>query len=782
MHPPRRRSLRRATAGPWRTLVLAVAAVWCASFWPPPALGATPLPAESVTSLDGALEAAIVGDVDGDGMRELVRVVAWDTNPSQLAVEVISVAADGTVDNHGQVPLRRESVPDDREVVSGRPPDDQNMLPLAPGEPVRLIAWQQSGRERVLVATLGAARLAVPCCLTLWSVGFDAGGATTLELLGLTSNNADALITADLDADGTDELVLTEPDGSAHPGTELIRVLRYDGRRFVRVGDPQPAPPGTRFVNVGDTDGVPGAEVGAAYAPGVSGSDVTPAFVLRLSMPDGVTPMMEAAQAPFAGTPVGLVGPEGPRIAVASGSSGTFLLDWPAGGGATVVAQSLRRGVPLAVIGEGALARIVLLRDDDVLDVLDASLRPTQGLTGSVPAAPFLGSIRPPYVGVLPGGMPDGSPAVIYRGRLVMAPGAGVPNNQLRTSFVAVMPGMTPVGAFGPDGRWFALAGRAGVPTERDGGQLVFTAPSPQTRLTVTESATVLSAEANDGDLQPALNGAVFVAGQPARQVVMARADFDVVIGAPPDSLAFFETSDPSFGSGTRATSQGVATLHVSETGSENVRFSARLLVVTPAGHGYGTAWEVRIQRNPPSLQVSAVTPLLAGGCDDHREDRSGRWRDRWRAGRAGGRERLLPDDGWRGHLPERCGRCGHGPGGQHRPLPAQRGRAGRLPAVSLDPDRGRAHRAGRGVPVPARSSPAGGGARFRRVLLRGDRVGRCYSRAPLRPAVRTSRCPCNRPEPSPTWSRTSSARCARRNASWSLPASRSWPPRWWRS
>ena len=204
-----------------------------------------------------------MGDVDGDGIRELVRVVAWDTNPTQLAVEVISVAGDGSVGSHGQVPLRRESVPDDSEVVSGPPPDEENMLPLAPGEPVRLIAWQQSGREQVLVATLGAARLAVPCCLTLWSVGFDAGGATSLQLLGLTSTNADALITADLDADGTDELLLTEPDGSAHPGAELVRVLRYDGSRFVRVGDGLPAPPGTRFVNVGDTDGVPGAEAAA---------------------------------------------------------------------------------------------------------------------------------------------------------------------------------------------------------------------------------------------------------------------------------------------------------------------------------------------------------------------------------------------------------------------------------------------------------------------------------------------------------------------------------------
>jgi hypothetical protein len=123
----------------------------------------------------------------------------------------------------------------------------------------------------------------------------------------------------------------------------------------------------------------------------------------------------------------------------------------------------------------------------------------------------------------------------------------------------------------------------------------------------------VLSAEAEDGDLQPTLNGAVLVPGQPARQVVIAAADFEIVINAPPDSLAFFESSNPSYGSGTRATSQGVATLRVSGAGSDDVRFLARVLVVTPAGHGYGAAWEVRIQRNPPSLEVSAATPLLAG-------------------------------------------------------------------------------------------------------------------------------------------------------------------------
>ena len=161
---------------------------------------------------------------------------------------------------------------------------------------------------------------------------------------------------------------------------------------------------------------------------------------------------------------------------------------------------------------------------------------------------------------------------------------------------------------------WFALAGRIGVPTERDGGPLVFTAPSPQTRLTVTESATVLSPEADDGDLQPALNGAVFAPGRPARQVVIARAEFEVIIGAPPDSLAFFETSNPSFGSGTRATPAGVATLRV----SAKDRVGERAILGAAAGGDSGRArLRHRLgganQAQPAEPAGFAVTPLLAG-------------------------------------------------------------------------------------------------------------------------------------------------------------------------
>jgi len=611
MISPRRNPPRRATIGvPGRLLV--ATALACATAVAPPPSTAAAIPPERATVLDEALDSAIVGDVDGDGVRELVQVIPWETNPTQLAVEVISVDGSGRVTRHLQAPLRRESVPDDSEVQAGPPPDDENMLPLAPGEPARLIAWRDGGRERVLVATLGAARLAVPCCLTLWSVGVDAGGATDLELLGLTSANSDGLVRADLDGDGTDELVLIEPDGSAHPGVALAHVMTYDGARFHRVRDGLPVPPGLRFANVGDTDGLPGEEVAALAA--VDG-DSDPTTLYRLSMPAGGTPRLEEAGVSFGGKPVGIPGPDGPRLALVSPVLGCLLLAWPAGAEAATVAQSPRRGVPLGVLGSGEDARLVLLLEDAVVDVLDGRLRSSQGLTSSVPAAAVRSRSLPPFVGALAGGMPDGSAALIFRGRLMQPPGRAVPGPLLNTSHVAALPGMTPVGVFGPGGQSIGLIGRPGVPTDRDGGPLVFTAASQRTTLTVAETAAVLSPEVDDGALEARLEGAVYGVGWPLRQIVVARDDFEVEISAPPRSRAFFETANPFVGGASQAGADGKVTLRVARSpgaGSGDQRYAARVLLVTPAGHAYAATWEVRFQRTPPPLSVAAATTWLA--------------------------------------------------------------------------------------------------------------------------------------------------------------------------
>jgi hypothetical protein len=41
----------------------------------------------------------------------------------------------------------------------------------------------------------------------------------------------------------------------------------------------------------------------------------------------------------------------------------------------------------------------------------------------------------------------------------------------------------------------------------------------------------------------------------------------------------------------------------------EDERFTLRLLVSTPTGHGYGAIWQVRVERQPPGLTASA--PML---------------------------------------------------------------------------------------------------------------------------------------------------------------------------
>ncbi len=588
---------------------------------PEAARAATTIPDDQARLLPGTVIAAVVGDVNGDGVRELVRIVA---DGGQPAVQVVSIGAGGTVTTHGEAILSRVLAPAD-PASSG---DANGMVAQSLNDLARLLVVRVAGHERVLVATESVDALVRSCtCLSLWQLAINpTTDATELRLLPGQHVSATGVTVADLDGDGTDELAVANPPSLRGAPDREVTVLRWQGTTYADSADAWHLPPvGSDIVNIGDTDGLPGDELAMVALVDVTGA-ASPAALVRLALDPQVGARQDIASLPFPGVAVGIQGPSGPRIAIASPADGTALLSWPAGQDALVESTSRRSGVPLAVLGVGDAARLLLLRDGQFVDVLDGTLLPRQGLTGSPAAAPFLDSDLPPFVGILPGGLPEGSDAVIFRGRLAQAPGsteAGVTG--LVTNFMAVLPGVRPVGVFGHDGNWMGLVDGA-VAISRDGG--AFGGPaSPGTVLSVVPTAEVLTPESGQGSLQPEWIGATAMGVQPARATLGASGAFQIGVTAPPGSRVALDASDPLLATGGRTDESGHLTLNIHAAGpsdGSDFSFSFRLQVATPGGHGYGDVWEVQILRRPPPLSASASTTSLAFDVPIHGQTRAG--------------------------------------------------------------------------------------------------------------------------------------------------------------
>lgn len=575
---------------------------------PTPASAASVIPAETGVELSSGARSAIVGDVDGDGIRELVRVLRWQNDPGRLAVEVTSVDAAGRLVSGGQVLLRRAASPDD--VFDGGPQVDRDgMLVVGAAEPARLLAWRVDGVERVIVAGIGTQGLPRPCCLTLWQVGLGSDGDTELRLLINTQRSASSIQAVDLDGDGTDEVVVRESPDPDQPDEVQVDVLRWRGQAFSMASRMLTPAPGSVLFPLGESDGRPGEELGLIAVPDQAN---VPVLLHRISLEGNGAPRTELRSLPFSGQLASMHGPSGGRIVLASPGVGVRLLAWPTGGDIRVDASSPQGGVPLGVLGTAVDARL-LLQDGGVVHVLDERLAERGTIDRSEVAALFADSFLPPYRGPLPGGLAGGGPAVVFRGRLVtVASGAREAGaDPLRDRLVAALPGITPIGLFGPEQAWTALAAAPAFEAERYGGGLTTQARIGPVRVTVAATDEVLQPEVDGGVLQPTVREAVPDPRAAGGALVLAGEAFEVEFSAPAGSELTLENGN--FGDLLRTqTDRGGATrLTVAVPPSpddQNLRFTARLQVVTPAGHGYVTRWEVEVLREPPRLV--ATTPI----------------------------------------------------------------------------------------------------------------------------------------------------------------------------
>jgi hypothetical protein len=565
------------------------------------------IPAEEAVALPGSpTYGAIVADVDGDATRELVSLVPWATNPGLQAVEVFSVQ-DGRPTSLGQVQLERAAAPDD--TFAGNNPDESALLPLGVNEPARLLAVRIDGSERVLVATMQGSTtdpgIGRPCCLTLWWLSLDSHGATALQLVQNTAASGAWIVAADMDGDETDELAVVETPDPVLPAASRIRVLRWNGADFaILTADAGEGLISGPLTVLGDSDGIPGDEVGYAAVPG-SFDQVEPTLH-RIALIDGrLEP--ESTLLPEAGTLLGMPGPDGGSIVLVARSR-AYALRWPAGTPGAEVEAVSRAGDPLGVLGSEEDARLLVVRGGEVA-ALNWHLSPVQTIPAAPAASWFAASSWPPYAGPLPGGDVAGRPAFLFGGRLIRA--AAQPGQSMALRDVAALPGRVPIGFFGDGNRWVALATSASLPEARGGGALTAVGARASS-LIVTPASVMLAPEEDGGRLAPSIEGALLEDGGQRPLLLTSGAVHATIRGPQGSSVAVVGQQggqrDEEIGPNGRA----FVTLVEDDPGATtDERLTVRLLVTTPAGHGYGAIWEVRIVRRPPTLTASApIAPL----------------------------------------------------------------------------------------------------------------------------------------------------------------------------
>jgi hypothetical protein len=566
------------------------------------------MPASSVGALDalppepGAIVLppahtlqALAGDVDGDGSRELLRLVQGETEVTLLEV---------WREESGQWSLAARPI----EVLSGQSPGPGRNKVYA-GAPARLLAWHDGSAERVLIVTQPRFELldvGPACCLLIKEVVLDQAGLR-LESMGGQSNSVDAILALDLDGDGTDELLTTRslpPAGDISYPIEA-RVYRFRGGQFGRPSTVElPFGSGDSPFPLGDTDGRPGQEaalIGTLGPPGL--------FRIRLDASGALVMDRSGLRGATAAVPFAL--PGGQAIAVA-GSNGVQIVDWPADQEPRVVADDLGVSGVLAIAASpGGPFLLLETEDGSQLRTLGPDLRfgPTIN-AGPNAVLLALRSLRL-YAGPLPGGGYRGAPAAIFRGRLVGSLGA--PAGGQLDQPIAPLIDAVPIGLVGSANGSLAMLhgdlfrGRLG----RQGGVLEELTPTPESWLSIAPIEAVLHAGTLAGGFEPPIEGAVGGASR-AATLVTAAAGFHARVSGPPGSrVAVF-----GMGATTRAVvpESGMLSVAIKPPTSDaaDPRLEAGLIVLTPAGQAYAVDWTVQVLTEPPRLVAAAATPFLS--------------------------------------------------------------------------------------------------------------------------------------------------------------------------
>jgi hypothetical protein len=561
----------------------------------------TPIPDEPPSVvLPLPVASALAIDLDHDGVRELLTIGSADRDPNVLALQAWWIAADGSVEASNQVPLRHP----DRQVVS-------SFLFVADrdGLPVPMVG-----------ATADPEFPSDPTHLTIWDI--DAGeGALSIRMVADTQGGGSGRTTAvaDMDADGTDELLVGEGDRGA---TLELGLLRWSGDRYTRIGlaIPRISAANARILDTGDTDGVAGEEA-LLTGPSTLGPD----GLYRVSLRDG-EPFIDVTRGDVVDAfdgPFGDARAFGQFIAVQGGFPALKIWTWPRDAepaleasletpGGLMATWGRERDLRLAFVGQPSWdgERLVDYGQVVVLGVPDHGEFSTTTLEADPRAAAYLvrvaaylfafpePSIPDPYIGLVAAGVPGEPDALVFGGQLITPEFDSAVLASARP--MALLPGLTPIGTVGPDGVWTAVLPRENF----DLAEL---------RLVSTES--LLTPEVADAHLFPTLHGVLQDPESSADLRLGTEAAHAEIEGPPGTSVSWAiiggstgrELIGPS-GSVRFALGDGAASEH--PPGSTAL---AGIWAVTPAGHGYSGAWRLHYG-GPPTLDIDAPDALLDFG------------------------------------------------------------------------------------------------------------------------------------------------------------------------
>lgn len=574
------------------TALLTVAAPWTAGA--PVSTSTVPAEDDAFVLPEAGTYQALVADLDGDGSRELVRLL--DGERASLAVEVWRRAGAGW----------RPAAPA-VAVVPVRPTGAQGNVDYA-GAPVRLLVRRIGGVDRVTLVRqprIGEPGIDDSCCLLLDDVVLE-DGLLRLRPVAPRSDPVDAVSVIDLDGDGTDELLATRslpPVGDIAYPTDAL-VLRWTGDAFVATATQLPVGSGDSPFVLGDSDGVPGEEAAIVSTLGPPGLyRISLAAEDRLQVDAAGLVASAAAAVPLAG---------GRGIAVTGPAFGLRVAPWPAGG---AIGDPLaeRSGPDIALDGvvaiDGRPAVVVRGRGGGDLELLsvDGLERLHAAPIQPSPASQLArGGPLAPFVGWLPGGGPDGAPRLLAAGNLL-------PSLDGRDVVGApAFAGTWPLGLLGPDRAWLATmtAPLPLAPPDPRGGRLDPPVLQPGSGVAIAPAATLERRELDDGHLEPATDGA-----HPLDSGTLAvGADgLTARIEAPAGSRATVAAADPSTIALIRvvgAAGRLDVPLPPPAATTPNPAYRAVLTITTPSGAAYTASWSIRVLTEPPGVEASASTPF----------------------------------------------------------------------------------------------------------------------------------------------------------------------------
>ena len=563
----------------------------------PPAIGAVPDEPDAVVLPEAPTYQAVAADLDGDGARDLVRLV--ESNDT-IAVEAWTDASGDWMPWGGL------------EVVPRAPFTGQGSITYT-GAPVQLLVRRVGGADRVTILRqprFDEPGLEEPCCVLLHDVRII-DGAFELVAVADAGVSTDVGLVVDLDGDGTDEFVTYRslPPLGDITFPAVVGVQRWSGEAFdAPVLTELPVGSGDAPFILGDSDGRPGDELAL-----IARTAQSRLYRLRLGPGDEVLlDDFGLLAADARAVPI-----DGGRGLAVIGLSGTaWVVAWPADEPPSppIAEATIAPGTILGVVDIADEPHLVIRQTQpESLHLLDLpSLAPSRGnsVVRSAIAASFAGTPLTPYVGPIPGGI-GGEAAVMYGGRLI--PGEDLPDAPFPTSgavIAASLPGAVPIGLLGRVDATMALlhAPMFGTVPAPSGGPLVIPRLLFAGGVTLAPLQLLLTPEADQGALVPLLRDATPIGngelGIPAR-------GFVAEIEAPPGSRVYLFDQDPSvLGAVSAVPAEGVLNLPVRPPDrTAGARFRAALAVVTPAGRGYLADWDLRVL-GEPSLSAEVRTPL----------------------------------------------------------------------------------------------------------------------------------------------------------------------------